>query len=251
MLILNDKPDIMLVTKVLPKALVNPIPTSKLTIHGYKFFINFDNDKSNLGISGKRGIIIYVFNTLISTQYSVPNCDFEEHLWAKVHLPKGHNLLVSCVYRSPSSDKAASTTLLCDLFHKISKDKFSHLLIAGDFNYGEIQWNDCIVDNNVHSDGHCAEEFLLAMSECALFQHITEPARFRPGQSPSRLDLVFSNEEGMVSNLEYLPTLGSSDHICLKFKFHAEVLSDGTNFLRYKLNSGNYDMMRSLLQELD
>ena len=210
--------------------------------------------KSILGSAGKCGIIIYVSKTLISTQYSVPNCDFEEHLWAKVRLPKGHNLLVGCVYRSPSSDKAASTTLLSDLFHKVSNLKFSHLLIAGDFNYGEIQWDNCIVDNTLHSDGHCAEEFLLAVSECGLIQHVTvltEPTRFRPGQSPSRLDLVFSNEEGMVSNLEYLPPLGSSDHICLKFKFHAEVSSGGTNFLRYKLNSGNYDLMRSLLQEIN
>ena len=31
------------------------------------------------------------------------------------------------------------------------------------------------------------------------------------------LDLVFTNEEGMVSNLEYLPGLGSSDHVVLRF----------------------------------
>jgi len=90
----------------------------------------------------------------------------------------------------------------------------------------------------------------LAVSECGLFQQIREPTHFRPDQSPSRLDLIFSNEKGMVSDLECLPPLGSSDHICLTFKFHAEILSDGTNFLRYKLNSGNYDLMRSLLQEI-
>jgi len=42
----------------------------------------------------------------------------------------------------------------------------------------------------------------LAVSECELFQNITELTCFRPGQSLSRLDLVFSNEEGMMSNLE-------------------------------------------------
>jgi len=80
MLISNDKPDITLITEVLPKGLVDPIPSSKLTIDGYKFYINFVNDKSNLGSSGICGIIIYASNTLTSTQYSVPNCDFEEHL---------------------------------------------------------------------------------------------------------------------------------------------------------------------------
>ena len=54
-----------------------------------------------------------------------------------------------------------------------------------------------------------------------------------------------------MSNLEYLPPLGNNDHNCLKFKFHAKVLSGKTNFLRYKLDSGNYDLMRSLLQKID
>ena len=34
------------------------------------------------------------------------------------------------------------------------------------------------------------------------------------------LDLVFTNEEGMVTNLIYLPPLGNSDHACLKFDFN-------------------------------
>ena len=145
------------------------------------------------------------------------NCEFQEHLWVKVHLPRNQNLLVGCIYRSPSGDKAASTALLCDLFHKVNGLNFSHILIAGDFNYGEILWDDCTVENSLNPNSHCAEEFLLAVSECAFYQYVTEPTRFRPGQSSSRLDLVFSNEEGMVGNSEYLPPLGGSDHICLIF----------------------------------
>jgi len=80
------------------------------------------------------------------------------------------------------------------MIHKVSNLNFSHLLITGDLNYGEIQWDNCIADNNLYSDGHCAEEFLLVVSECGLFQHVTESTHFR-----SISIKVFSNE-GMVSN---------------------------------------------------
>ena len=32
------------------------------------------------------------------------------------------------------------------------------------------------------------------------------------------LDLVLSGEEGMVCDLDYLPPLGESDHVCIQFK---------------------------------
>lgn len=57
--------------------------------------------------------------------------------------------------------------------------------------------------NGLHPNCQCAEESLLTVFECAPYQHVTESTHFRPGQSPSRLDSVFSNEEGMVGNLKY------------------------------------------------
>jgi len=49
-----------------------------------------------------------------------------------------------------------------------------------------------------------------------LFQHVQEPTRHRNSNS-SLLDLVFTNEEGMISDIKHLPGLGLSDHICLQF----------------------------------
>ena len=36
------------------------------------------------------------------------------------------------------------------------------------------------------------------------------------GESPNVLDLILTNEEGMVSDLEHLPGLGNSDHVVLQ-----------------------------------
>ena len=55
-----------------------------------------------------------------------------------------------------------------------------------------------------------------------LFQHVKEPTRFRHGQNPSLIDLTFTNEEGMVDEITYLPGLGNSDHACLCFIFKCD-----------------------------
>lgn len=47
-----------------------------------------------------------------------------------------------------------------------------------------------------------------------MFQHITKPTRFREGNESSILDLILTNEETMVDEIEYLTGPGSSDHIC-------------------------------------
>ena len=70
--------------------------------------------------------------------------------------------------------------------------------------------------------------------------------RFRVNQQPSVLDLIMSNEEDMVVNLEYLSPLGASDHKVLTFQFncycrYTKNSSTCTHFNYYK---GNYESMR-------
>ena len=50
-----------------------------------------------------------------------------------------------------------------------------------------------------------------------MYQHVTEPTRYRPNENPNLLDLVLSSEESMVRDMNYLPPLGESDHICICF----------------------------------
>ncbi len=53
-------------------------------------------------------------------------------------------LLIGCVYRSPNSDEE-NTQALNDLFEEIAAlgNKFTHILIMGDFNYPGIDWELC------------------------------------------------------------------------------------------------------------
>ena len=61
------------------------------------------------------------------------------------------------------------------------------------------------------------EAFVETIQGMFLYQDVYEPTRYRPNTTPHVLDLILTNEENMVNDLQYLPGLGLSDHVCLKF----------------------------------
>ena len=73
--------------------------------------------------------------------------------------------------------------------------KVSHVLIMGDFNFKEIDWDNQSVNA---SDNHPATKFFDISQDLYLVQHVRMPTRHREGQRSSLLDLVFTNEQFMV-----------------------------------------------------
>ena len=55
------------------------------------------------------------------------------------------------------------------------------------------------------------------------------------------LDLIFSNEENMVINMQYMPGLANSDYVCLQFNLMCYT-SNYTN-TRYKYNLRRADTL--------
>ena len=92
-------------------------------------------------------------------------------------------------------------------------NEIPHILVSGDFNFKEIDWeNEYVRGNHQH-----ISLFTETLQDLFLKQHVTEPTRYRNGEEPSLLDLIITNEEGMIQNLSYHPALGDSDHCCLTF----------------------------------
>ena len=87
----------------------------------------------------------------------------------------------------------------------------------GDFNYRDINWKSWTTPH-----GECSKEmeFMEAVRDCFLFQHVEEPTRSRGNDNPSLIDLILTNEELQVSDVVQHAPLGKSDHSVITFNYH-------------------------------
>ena len=112
MFISNDKPDIMMITEVIPKKQENPIMQELLDIEGYKCALNFDPYEPNLGASGIRGVALYYSDSLIASEVKFNVDGLEDHVW--IELTSGNSkILCGCVYRSPTTTEDTSSQSNC------------------------------------------------------------------------------------------------------------------------------------------
>ena len=73
------------------------------------------------------------------------------------------------------------------------------ILITGDFNMKDIDWNSY---STIHSDEHIEHVFIECLRDNFLYQHVFEPTRFRENQTCNTLDLVICSEEEDIQNLQ-------------------------------------------------
>ena len=84
-----------------------------------------------------------------------------------------------------------------------------------------------------------------------LHRHVLEATRFRQGDQAHTLDLVFTNEAGMVKNLQYCPGLGSSDHIVLRFDLACYTVRHESQDSRPNFNWADFEKLNSLICDGD
>ncbi|KAK2150839.1 hypothetical protein LSH36_386g02041 [Paralvinella palmiformis] len=82
----------------------------------------------------------------------------------------------------------------------------------GDFNHPETDWNTKTTEKGMY---HHSQLFLYAVRDAYLIQHIDTLTRFRHRQNPHILDLLFTSEDSMVSNMKRHEGLGFSDHVII------------------------------------
>ena len=164
-----------------------------------------------------RGSILYTRKDLVGkeVEFKIPRVKekIEEGIFYELNL-KGHDkLLCACIYRRGESDDK-NNELLLKLLRIMAEKKYSYLIIMGDFNLPKVNW-DTLYCNTRDDDFHV--KFVKCVNDCFLFQHVNEPTRVRGADEPNILDLIFSNEEGMIKNLVQEAPLGKSDHSVLRF----------------------------------
>ena len=94
---------------------------------------------------------------------------------------------------------------------------------------------------------HKASLFMETVRDCFLYQKVTTPTHQRRGQQANTLDVVFTNEDGMVGEVEHTAPIGKSHHDTLIFKFCGYKDKPNLSQKKYKFDQGDYDQMRQNL----
>ena len=152
-------------------------------IDGYSLY---RGDHSSGGGGLGKGVAVYVANTL--NHSACPTFDdmgFDCSTWFTIKLASNETLLVGVVYRSPNSGDDNNDKLLA-MLRQAATVRCEYLTLCGDYNLPRIDWR---AKHCLDSDGSYSKEFLDMIEDLNLYQHATEPTRFR-GEQRSCLDLI-------------------------------------------------------------
>ena len=228
----EEKPHVIIITEVNSKSSKsNPDPVI-FNIDGYQMH------QQNVSLSG-RGIIIYTHQTINKILDISATTIFSEYKLISINIDKETDFLVGAIYRSESGTNENNENLL-KLLKEINEMKQSHKMIVGDFNYKSIDWESCSTTKSENSD---EQAFINNIQDLYWFQHVTSPTRYREGNEPSTLDLVFTNEESMIQTISYQSPLGKSDHSVLLIKFLLKQVSNFQPRKVYLYDKGKYSKM--------
>ena len=235
-----------MITEMLPKKQINEIPPTIWNINGYTQYLNFNTDDENPNLTDIRGTAIYIKREIITSEVKINESSYKDHIWVETHLEGNEKILIGCIYRSPTGEKEETIKSLKCIEQIISitaNMKYSRLLIAGDFNLKGIDWEDDFAECN----RKYLQDFINTLHESFLYQHVKKPTRHRLGEKSNILDLVITNEEGIVSDIEHLPGLGKSDHECLLFNINCMKRTDKTNVKHYNVFKAKYTVIEKNL----
>ena len=122
----------------------------------------------------------------------------------------------------------------------------------GGFNFKEIDW---VNQATTISEDHMSSLFLENVRDNFLnyfFQKVTECTRLGENNLPSLLDLIFLNEENMISNVQFLPGIGKSDHIVILFDFNCFIQPElDVAFNKLNFFKGDYLSISSEFTNID
>ncbi|XP_050667729.1 uncharacterized protein LOC126967308 [Leptidea sinapis] len=170
--------------------------------------------------------------------------DSVEALWLDIQY-QNFNLLL-CVYRSTHYNMEKSDECLFNNIKKAANSN-SNLLIIGDFNLPDIKWP--IEKTSGYNKLH--ENFIDLIIDNNLSQMVNQNTRKRNKQE-SLLDLIICNDESLISEINYHPPIGKSDHVILlaEIQLVGQVVKEFASYKR-AFKYGDYDAINKYLLTSD
>ena len=169
---------------------------SFLTFDGYSLFRQDRFDRNG------GGVLLLVHSDLHPSSFAIPvqsQGTFRDSVWCTLPLSSSKTLLLGCLYRSPHSS-FDNNQCLSNLFDAVCHASFDYIMIVGDFNCPDVNWESlsCPPSSQFIVDC-CSDNFLT--------QLVSSPTR---GQHI--LDLIFVNDSSFVSNILVGDSFPGSDH---------------------------------------
>ena len=175
---------------------------------------------------------------------------FDTSIFVKIKT-KEDSLTLGVVYKSPSSS-VEQVQIMLDQINSIS-NKHQHpndkLLLLGDFNFPQIDWFNEITPG---SDENPASRFMYTIHDNYLKQLIDQNTHYKPGTKPSMIDLIITNNDDLINNIDYYAPIGNSHHLVLHFKVLIDLpCPTPCTTIKYLYNKGDYDAMRQDLKDVN
>jgi hypothetical protein len=242
---------------------------SVVNIEGYDCFRKDRKSDTHGG-----GVCIYTrrSDSLIfrETNYDQLNSSGVEQVWCVVDTGI-ESILLGCIYRPKiihlrgvvasievhkkrDGEINKSITFANDL---VKKGIVQGLIIAGDFNFTELSWNE-LLEPEVLFETDSSDCFLDTLNECFLTQNVFFKTYQEFSKLTNLLDLVITESKERVYELQSGPALGGKNHghLCLSWKYGLKksILNSFEDKFRqtnYNFKKGNYGGMRSFFGNIN
>ena len=150
---------------------------------------------------------------------------------------RSKKIILGLVYRPPAHNPIADRKLyeqLTDISDSIDS------VFIGDFNLPVTLWGNPLTS-------HMGHELYNSLLESALNQHVSEPTR-----GENILDLNFSTNDALISNVNIGPEFSTSDHKLVTFDINLEVYNiNPSSEVIFLYKRGDFDKLRAILSEID
>src|SRR3989441_2022907 len=207
------------------------ISDEELNIRGYTLIRNDRND--NIKSRGG-GVALYVRNELHPVHKSdLTELNFPESIWCSINC-SGENTLIGVCYRAPDSSEIQDKAL----YSLLNRVRDERVVILGDFNYPEINWNQ-------YETLDAAHPFVECMGNNFLFQLVEEPTRGK-----NFLDLVLSSDDSIVQKLQVGEPFETSDHQIIRLELVGDKKTLEKSLKMYDYSKVDYNEIRKYTESL-
>lgn len=174
-------------------------PNDQIPFHGYN---TLRVDRVN---HAGGGCALFIRNHIPFTQrYDITSTDNIQVVECDVHVRTAVRII--CLYRSPNTTTEEDRSLLNAISHTLKGLRW--WVLMGDFNAPAIDWKTGLpLNSNSFETG-----LVRTIHELAAHQHVQQFTRFRERCRPSLLDLMITQYESDLNEVEVRSPIGKSDH---------------------------------------